>query len=129
MAGGTCQLSLQQNALQVLSTGGDPHLSTELRTPVQGGGFTLRFVMSSNAKGRGRLYFRGPSEPFALDRSIEFDVRHDGTERSYVIPLGTEQQVQCIRIDPAAGAGNIRIHSITLQRASGEYLQKWAFPH
>lgn len=128
MAGGTCQLSLQQNALQVLSTGGDPHLSTELQMPVQGGGLTLRFVMSSNAKGRGRLYFRGPSEPFALDRSIEFDVRHDGTERSYVIPLGTEQQVQSIRIDPAAGAGNMRIHSITLQRAAGEHLQKWAFP-
>lgn len=126
--GGTAKLSINDNALVVTSSGGDPYLSRQLPQAAKESTFTLHLTMASDSSGRGQVFWQQQGAgPFKADRSQFFDIKHDSELHDYRITFETQSPLVAVRIDPARGAGTIRISSIRLVDASGKVVYESRF--
>jgi arylsulfatase A-like enzyme len=126
---GTCELEIRDGMLVVNSYGGDPHLSYPLPMAVAEETLILHFTMISDSSGSGQIFWheQGVTPAFFRDRSIAFDVRHDGKSHDYAITFSPKNPVLAVRIDPSTGPGRMQLSNIKLTNAAGAVLQQWSF--
>lgn len=128
-ARGTCTLALHEGTLIVTSTGGDPHLSSELPGPMTEETLILEITMSSRSAGSGRVYWqeRDVAPVFHRDRSMPFEVQHDGETHDYAVSLRPTNAVVAVRIDPSTAPGDVIISQLRLTTTDGHELHRWEF--
>ncbi|TWU08426.1 sulfatase [Stieleria varia] len=124
-----CTLAIADSALQVISSGGDPHFSYLLPKPIPAGELTLRFTMSSQSTGNGQLFWReqGEAKAFHRDRSVDFSVTHDGQSHEYDVKFSTATPLQALRVDPSRSAGKLKLSNLRLTDNEGKILYTWKF--
>lgn len=83
--------------------------------------------MSSTARGRGQFFWqeRGVKPAFFRDRSVGFAVTHDGESHTYTQTFRAGHPILAVRLDPAQGAGQIRLQQIRLLDAKGAAVWTW----
>uniref|UniRef100_UPI0030D74334 sulfatase-like hydrolase/transferase n=1 Tax=uncultured Rubinisphaera sp. TaxID=1678686 RepID=UPI0030D74334 len=127
--GGTCNLSVSQNALIVNSTGGDPFLSYRLPNAVDEISYTLNITMTSNSSGSGQVFWQEKAAgPFTANRSQFFEVNHDGNKHEYAIKFTTRSPLLALRIDPSRSPGRIEIADIRLIDKDGTSVYQLNLP-
>ena len=128
-SGGTCKLTLQNESLIVISSGGDPHISFKLPTEVTQKELILKITMVSNSKGQGQIFWqeKGVTPMFFRDRSCVFNVQHDGKPHQYSVPLPAKNPVVGLRLDPSKAQGEISISQMQLIDSEGHELYRWKF--
>ena len=128
-AGGTCSLALKDGSLIVTSSGRDPHLSFKLPTELTQEKLVLKVTMSSTSKGLGQVFWqeKGVNPSFFRDRSVGFNVQHDGRPHEYSVSFSTKQPVLAMRVDPSNAQGTITISSIRLLDGDGNDVYRWKF--
>lgn len=126
---GTCELKVENGALVVISSGGDPHFSYDLPRTFPEKKMQLQFTMVSNSAGTGQIFWheQGVVPAFHRDRSVRFDVQHDGQPHDYAIEFSPANPILAIRIDPSAGPGRMRVSNVKLTDSSGGVLHQWSF--
>jgi arylsulfatase A-like enzyme len=124
-----CKLALEDNALVVTSTGGDPYLTSRLDQTVAPGKHKLTITMASNSSGPGYLFWEEQnSKPrFAVNRRSAFEINHDGKFHNYEVEFQTKKKPLSIRLDPSMGPGQISISAIEVQNEAGTTVKKWNF--
>jgi len=124
-----CRLKMAAGSLNVTSTGGDPYLSFALPKPLPAGSFEVLLSMTSTADGRGQFFWteQGIAPPFFRDRSVVFEMKHDGESRDYHLKFTTKKPVTAVRLDPGQAAGEVTISALKLTRGTGELLHEWKF--
>ena len=126
-ASSSCRLAVADSLLQVTSVGKDPFLSFRLSQSPAAGSFVMTIKMKSGSKGAGQFYWKAEGQPFAAQRSQQFDVQHDNAQHVYQIMFRTDRPVQSVRIDPSRGEGKIQISEMQLSTSSGQLVKRWAF--
>ena len=128
--GGTSKVTLDGTTLVIQSTGGDPHVSHNVPEIPAGQELTLKFTLSSNARGGGLVFWeeKGVTPRFFRERSVAFSPQHDGEPHSYEVRLKPDQPVLALRIDPSTGAGRIRLSDVRLVNSKGTELFRWQPP-
>ncbi len=126
-AGNHCNLKTDGKGLLITSTGNDPHLSHRLPQPVAAQPLTLHITMTSNAKGRGQVFWQeqGVKPAYFRDRSTTFEIHHDGESHNYSVPLSPNKPAVALRLDPGQGAGKIRLSKFWLTDADGKTVFEW----
>lgn len=126
---GTTELAKQGGRLVVTSSGGDPHLIAPLKGLVPAGDFVLTVSMESDSSGNGQVFWQeqGVTPPFFKERSLIFDVKHDGQPHLYSIAFSTREPLAAIRIDPSRSAGTIRISGVKIATDGGDVVREWKF--
>ena len=124
-----CKLAVSDGSLKIVSTGNDPHLSFTLPKPLPAGDFQLHITMTASASGGGQFFWReqGVKPAFFRDRSVSFDIKHDGNSHEYRVAFKAKHAVTAVRLDPARSAGEIRVTSMKLTDAAGNGLFQWKF--
>ncbi len=132
------KLKMDGDELVLICTGKDPGLafdrlpgherSTPFVAPEPGGdgGWNLSFSLLSRSSGAGEIYYTTDSKT-TLPRGThqDFDVTHDGQWHSYSIVLDNKEPLYGLRLDPCAGAGEVRVKGLELKDASGHVLCAW----
>jgi hypothetical protein len=85
--------------------------------------------MASNSKGIGQVFWqeKGVTPSFFRDRSVGFNVQHDGRPHEYSVSFSTKQPVLAMRVDPSNAQGTITIFSIRLLDGDGNEVYRWKF--
>ena len=124
-----CSLAIRNGSLVIASTGRDPHLSFSLPEPFPAGDWHLELTMSSTAAGRGQLFWheQGVRPAFFRERSVTFDMTHDGTSKDYTVPFTSAHAIQAVRLDPGQAAGDIRVSAMRLKDGSHRVVFEWMF--
>ncbi len=83
--------------------------------------------MVSESSGNGQLYWQeqSVSPAFSRDRSVTFDVHHDGVAHDYAVEFSSKNPLLGIRIDPSRAAGQMRLSKIRLTTRDGRVLHGW----
>ena len=123
------KLSLRESKLFVNSTGNDPYLSSPLPQSLPAGKYTIQLTMSSSSRGLGQLFWheQGVQPRFFRDRSVNFEITHDGKPHSYEIAITPKQTLAGIRIDPGRAAGKIIVSSIKMLDSDKKVAYQWKF--
>ena len=124
-----CTLAVKGGSLVVSNTGKDPHLSFLLPKPLPAGTLELQMTMTSKSRGRGQFFWRedGVNPPFFRDRSVTFDMTHDGEPHEYRFTFQPKQAVTAVRLDPGQAAGEVLVLSMKLTDKDGKPLHVWTF--
>ena len=127
VVGNHCNLKVDAKGLLITSTGNDPHLSHRLPKPIEAQPLMLHLTMTSNAKGRGQVFWQeqGVKPAYFRDRSMSFDVVHDGESHDYSVQLKPGKTAVALRLDPGQGAGKIRVSKFRLSDATGKTIFNW----
>lgn len=126
---GTTELKQVGGKLVVTSTGEDPHLVANFKQPVPARDYVLTVTMESDSSGTGQVFWQEHSvqPPFEADRSVSFEVNHDGQSHQYSIAFSTKEDLAAVRIDPSAASGTIKLSSVKVETKSGVLVGSWAF--
>ncbi|TWT60662.1 sulfatase [Rubinisphaera italica] len=126
---GDCSLALREGKLIVTSSGTDPYFSYALQVPVEKSDFEITLTFSSDSSREGQFYWREAGKPggFHRDRSIRFDVNHDGQPHTYHLKWSTQSPLTAIRLDPSKSNGKITITSIKVTKSTGEAIYESDF--
>jgi arylsulfatase A-like enzyme len=121
-----CTLQFTQGTLHIHSSGRDPHLSFALPTPIPAGRLELQITITSTASGKGQFFWHeaGVQPAFIRDRSVSFELNHDGQEHQYRVPFSPQHPIIHVRLDPGQAAGEIEISSIKLLADDGNVVQE-----
>ncbi len=121
------RLAVDAKQLVLQCSGADPGLAFDrLAKPLAGGPYTLSFRVQSRAVGGGELYWTTEAETqLPKGRHLEFAMTHDGQWRDIVLHIPEDKPLHAFRLDPCAGAGEVRIEALTLNDSSGTVLQRW----
>jgi arylsulfatase A-like enzyme len=129
-----CTLAMRDGRLVIQVRGKDPVLQTAWTEPLPPGPLppgplTLELRMQSTATGRGQLFWeqRDTRPPHHRDRSVLFDIQHDGAQHDYRIAFQPQRAIVGLRLDPAQGPGLIQIERLRLQDAAGQTVREWKF--
>ena len=124
-----CNLATKDGSLLITSTGNDPHLSYLLPKPPPPGELTIRITLATKMKGRGQLFWQedGVRPAFFRDRSVTFDLKHDGEVHEYLVKCTAQHKVTAIRFDPGQGAGTSRVLAMSISNMDGEVIHVWSF--
>ena len=122
------EVSVIDGHLEIVSTGGDPILTTSAGLPQTSGPLELRVRLRSDASGFFQVFWAsGNKRGFAAARSAQFDVEHDGESHDYAVKFDPGGSLNALRIDPARAAGTIVIEAMSLHDGDGETLVEWSF--
>ncbi|MAR09621.1 MAG: N-acetylgalactosamine 6-sulfate sulfatase (GALNS) [Blastopirellula sp.] len=127
--GGTCKLALQGRSMLVTSSGGDPYLSYQLPAELTQKKLVLQVTLASDSRGSGQVFWqeKGVAPAFFRDRSVGFEVQHDGKPHDYSISWSAKNPVVAVRIDPATAPGKITISRMRLCDGDGNEVYRWKF--
>ncbi len=121
------KLSLQDGALRVEATGGDPFIQTGA-VPTFEGKAVIKMRMKSDSKGAGQFFWAsGRQRRFGPQQRLNFAPQHDGRWHEYAIPFEVKGVLWSIRIDPATAPGVIEFDWIRLCTPAGKVLARWEF--
>ena len=124
-----CRLALKDDSLVITSLGRDPYLSFPLPKKVPKGDFQVELTLSSTGAGRGQFFWheQDVQPAFFRERSVTFEMKHDGKPHSYKLRFSSPHNVLAVRLDPGQGAGEIRLSAMTLTDSDGLVLREWSF--
>ncbi len=124
---GGCSMKIDGNKLVMVSKSGDPHAAYPLPQAIDQGSLSFRFDMTSNSSGNGQLFWheQGVKPAYKAERSVQFDVTHDGQNNSYAVPFHPKNSILGIRIDPSRGTGKMELSNIRLTNQDGKVLYRW----
>ncbi len=122
-----CELSLEDGALLIECSGRDPHLGFTLPKPLPAGEIRCQLTIASSAGGSGQFFWHeeGVTPAFFRDRSVTFDLTHDGEPHEYRLVLRAAHAVTAVRLDPGQAAGEVRLISMKLTDTAGKTLHQW----
>ena len=85
--------------------------------------------MSSTSKGLGQVFWQetGVTPSFFRDRSVGFNVQHDGRPHEYSVSFSTKKPILAVRVDPSNALGEITISRIRLLDGDGNEVYRWKF--
>lgn len=123
------KLTIRESTIELTSSGNDPFMTFRMPAPLPAGDYALEMTVSSTSKGRGQFFWqeRGAKPKFHRDRSVSFDMNHDGQPNKYRIAFTTTRLATDVRLDPGQGPGKIRISAINLRDASNKVVHAWTF--
>jgi len=126
---GDCSLAVEDGALVITSTGNDPYLRFHFPQRVAAGTYEAELTMSSNGGGRGQFFWQqqGVRPPFFRDRSVVFDIVHDGNAHTYRVRFTAAHPLTAVRLDPGQAEGKARLLRMKLSGAKGALLFDWRF--
>ena len=120
-------VTLDKGALLMTCTGGDPMMVNN-DVPAVPGPLRVELRMQARSKGRAQLFWiTKENRVWFRDRSVLFDVAHDGQWRDYRLELKVDGTLTGLRFDPSQAPGEIRIAHLRLLDAQGKLLRDWAF--
>jgi arylsulfatase len=121
------KLAVEGKQLVLECSGDDPGLAFDrLATPLSGGPFTLEFRVQSRASGGGELFWTTDAKTqLPRGQRMEFTVTHDAQWHDLSMKIPETKPLHAFRLDPCAGAGEVRIEGLTLKDAQGKVLQHW----
>ena len=100
--------------------GGDPWISTRDLPKKLVGPITVAVRLKSTEKGIGLLYFGEiVAQGFHKERSVAFDLVHDGEFHDYEINLPVET-ITALRLDPGNGPAAMAITAFDLLDTTGQ---------
>jgi arylsulfatase len=120
-------LAVEGRQLVLRCTGTDPGLAFDrLAQPLTGGPFTLTFRVQSRASGSGELFWTTDAQTtLPKGRRLEFPVAHDGQWHEVTLSIPERQSLHAFRLDPCAGAGEVRLEALQIADATGQSLLQW----
>ncbi|MBL9117919.1 MAG: arylsulfatase [Verrucomicrobiaceae bacterium] len=120
------KLTVEGNQLVLQCSGEDPGLAFEKLNVSVPGPYILEFRVQSKATGDGELFWTTDAET-VLPKGNHFDfaVKHDGEWHKHSIRIEEKGVVHALRLDPCAGAGDLRIEGLVLKGADGSILSQW----
>ncbi len=114
------EFKAEKGRILITSTGADPWISTRKLPERAVGPFTVKLLLTCSSKGKGTLFFSDSSQNgFSKERSVDFDLKHDGAPHEYEIQLPVTKLL-ALRLDPGSASGNIAIHRFDLSDKSGQ---------
>ncbi len=120
-------LKRQDGLSVIVSSGGDPWMSTKVAVSAKGP-FTLTLRLRSSAKGAALVYYATPETPgFDKSRTMPLSLKHDGSSQDFEMALPFTR-LAALRLDPASGPGEIVIERFELRDAAGQVVKLPAFP-
>ncbi len=124
---GPVRLERGEGTLRLVCTGGDPQIICE-QLPDHTGPLTARIRLRSTAAGQGQFFYSTTAaRPYHRDRSVFFDITHDGDWHDYELTLPAQGRLLALRLDPAAAAGVIELDWIRIATPDGTALRAWEF--
>ncbi|MCA9064400.1 MAG: sulfatase [Planctomycetaceae bacterium] len=122
-----CRAGSVDGQLIITSEGNDPSISYRLEKKIPAGDYVVALSLSSTARGRGQFFWQeeGVLPAFFRDRSVTFDLNHDGAFHSYDIAFRSAHDFLAVRLDPGQAAGTVRIRSLHLKSADGTVIRTW----
>ena len=121
------KLSVKDGQLILQCTGDDPGLAFNQLSPMPAGGpYTLSFRLQSRATCGGEIYWTTDAETILpKGKHLEFAVTHDGNWHDMILQIAETKPLCAIRLDPCAGAGQVRLQGLTLKGSTGKVIQQW----
>ena len=113
--------------LQLASLGKDPHISYALPSHLPAGRYSLQLSMRAESSGNAQWFWQEANRlPIYLkDRSVVFDIRHDGEKHDYRFTFVAESPIVSFRFDPSRGKGTVMIERIELKNDAGSVVMAW----
>lgn len=113
--------------LHLKSLGQDPHISFSLESRLPPGKYSVELSMTSKSAGNAQWFWQEADRLpiYIKDRSVVFDVRHDGTPNIYAFSFVAESPVVSFRLDPSRGKGSMMIDKIKIKNAANETVLLW----
>jgi arylsulfatase A-like enzyme len=115
-----CTVEMKDGVTVLKSTGGDPSITSTLPKSLAPGNYVVEIKMVSSAKGAAQLFWKARGKPMHRDRSVVFQPVADGEKRHYRLEFAAAGKFDAIRLDPAAGEGEVLIYSVMLRSAEGK---------
>ncbi|MBM3861828.1 MAG: arylsulfatase, partial [Verrucomicrobia bacterium] len=122
------KLALEGKQLVLQCTGDDPGLAFDRLAlpPTASGPYTLTFRAQSRASGACELFWiTDPKTTLPKGHRLEFAVTHDGQWHDVTLAIPETKPLHAFRLDPCAGAGEVRLEGLTLKDADGKVLSQW----
>jgi arylsulfatase A-like enzyme len=114
------ELKTEKGRILIRAMGADPWISTRKLPEKIVGPFIIKLSLSCSGKGKGTLFFNdSPKNGFSKERSIDFDLKHDGQQHEYEIQLPVTKLL-ALRLDPGNASGKIVVHQFDLIDARGQ---------
>ena len=126
---GQCWLERKDGALLMHSVGGDPFIVNNA-APEVAGSLVVCFRMRSESEGLGQFFWTTSEAPrFGPHQRLDFAPEHDGAWHEYSIAFEANAPLRAIRIDPAAGPGELAFEWIRIEdsKAQEEVVKGWRF--
>lgn len=123
-AGGTSDLKLAKDSLDLISDGGDPFMFHNFKKKLPPGKYTVTFKYKSTSQGFGQLFWKS-KVAFSKAQSKNFTPKHDGEAHLYSVFFQSKEPVNAIRIDPSRGSGKTSVYSVSVTNAGGKNLLNW----
>jgi arylsulfatase A-like enzyme len=121
------RLARKGGALVVTATGNDPFLTTRT-LPRAAGPYTFEFALASTGKGAGQVFWMAARrQGFRRERSMTFEIVHDGKEHTYAVKVPVKGTLHALRLDPGAGAGEMKFAWMRLKDGAGKVVKEWRF--
>lgn len=113
--------------LHLESLGQDPHISFSLESHLPQGKYSVELSMTSESAGNAQWFWQEVDRLpiYIKDRSVVFDVRHDGRPNEYAFSFVAESPVVSFRFDPSRGKGSMIIDKVEIKNAADETVLVW----
>ncbi len=113
------KVTATNGALRIVSTGGDPWVSTRDLPAKARGPFTVKLRLRSTGKGVATVYFADtPKGSFNKAQSVDFAIVHDGAFHDYEVKLPSAR-LGALRLDPGSAPGEMVVRLIEVIDAEG----------
>lgn len=120
------KLTVENRQLVLACTGADPGLAFNALDVKSAGPYSLTFRIQSKATGEGEIYWTtDPETSLPRGRHQTFAVTHDGEWHDVALRIDEPQTLHSLRLDPCAGAGEVRIEALQLKDSGGAVLKAW----
>ncbi len=120
------KLRVEKKQLVLTCTGDDPGLAFARVEVTAVGPYTLTFRVQSRASGEGEIYWTTDAKTILpKGKHQTFAVVHDGQWHEMTLSIAELKVLHGLRLDPCAGAGEVRIEGLQLKDARGTALKSW----
>ena len=125
-AGGTAMVKQFGDAIQIVSSGGDPFFFTG-EVPKASGPYTIKFRMNTRIGGDGTVFWAPNKKGFAATKSVDFTINRDGQFHDYSVSLPENKEIGKLRIDTGKATGDATIDWIRLFDGNNKLVKAWEF--
>ena len=121
------KLTVKEGQLLLHCSGDNPGVAFDALPLMSAAGpYTLEFRLKSQASGTGEIYWTTDAKTkLTKGGHLVFPVTHDGQWKTIRLNIPEVQRLYGLRLDPCAGAGEVRMEGLQLKDAEGEILKLW----